>query len=217
MTSLDPKGLQAALPCPFCGCTDISLDDNGDYEWLKCDWCGATGGVDPSPEFEEHSVHWHWNRRTSTTPSGEVEGLVERLRKAADEMRSENHNGWPVIVDHAADAFSEASTALASMKREVDQAWDAFGAVPRDKSLAAHISAALDELAGFAEDERRRAEAAEARIQELEEALKPFARCSEVYPDAKPDVPSAFGALHDPRCPLTIGDFHTASQALGRK
>ena len=58
--------VEALLPCPFCGCTDISLDNDGDYEWLKCDRCGAVGGVDPAPEHEGHSIQWHWNRRPHT-------------------------------------------------------------------------------------------------------------------------------------------------------
>lgn len=69
-------------PCPFCGCTDISVDDNGHDEWLKCDWCGATGGVDPAPELEGKSLAWHWNRRASrTSPEpGEWQTVPQKMR-----------------------------------------------------------------------------------------------------------------------------------------
>jgi len=76
-------------PCPFCGCTDISLDDDGDNEWLKCDWCGAIGGVDPAPEFEGETINWHWNRRPQPSPSSAdkiSDAEVEAAARAMEPM-----------------------------------------------------------------------------------------------------------------------------------
>jgi len=59
-------------------------------------------------------------------------------------------------------------------------------------------------------------DAAEAKVAELLAALEPFAKCSETYPRALPSLEMGFGALHDPRCPLTAGDFHRARAAAIR-
>jgi hypothetical protein len=56
--------------------------------------------------------------------------------------------------------------------------------------------------------------ALKAQIATKNAALAPFAKCSEVYPDALPKTEAGFGCLYDPRCPLTIGDFHAARAAL---
>ena len=50
--------------CPFCGCTDVSNNDDGHTEWFECGRCGATSGYDPAPEFEGNGAAWHWNRRS---------------------------------------------------------------------------------------------------------------------------------------------------------
>lgn len=56
-------------PCPFCGCTDIIGTGNGSHEWFECDWCGASSGQDPSPEYDGMSPAWNWNRRDYSTLS----------------------------------------------------------------------------------------------------------------------------------------------------
>lgn len=68
------------LPCPFCGCTDVSNKDDGDFEWFECGWCGATSGYDPAPEFEGKAASWHWNRRDppALPDQPEREALVEK-------------------------------------------------------------------------------------------------------------------------------------------
>lgn len=54
-------------PCPFCGCTDVFNNDDGDHQWFECGWCHATSGYDPAPEFEERPASFHWNRRAALT------------------------------------------------------------------------------------------------------------------------------------------------------
>ncbi|MGN6537587.1 MAG: hypothetical protein ACTHKQ_17895 [Mesorhizobium sp.] len=42
--------------------------------------------------------------------------LVAQLRKAADEMRTEDQNGWPVTCDEAADRIEALEADIASLK-----------------------------------------------------------------------------------------------------
>lgn len=48
-------------PCPFCGCTDILNKDDGDFEWMECDYCGSTSGHDEA--FPERTAQEQWNTR----------------------------------------------------------------------------------------------------------------------------------------------------------
>lgn len=57
----------------------------------------------------------------------------------------------------------------------------------------------------------------EDEIERLRDALRPFAKCSEVYPKAISSWPASFAGVNDMDCPLTIGDFHRARTALGEK
>lgn len=52
-------------PCPFCGCSDVSMYTNGtdvdDYSYVvECDGCGCT--LDTGFESEERAIE-EWNRR----------------------------------------------------------------------------------------------------------------------------------------------------------
>lgn len=66
------------LPCPFCGCTDVSNQNDGHEEWFQCDYCHATSGYDPSPEFETEPASFHWNRR-ATPPREALTAVCEVL------------------------------------------------------------------------------------------------------------------------------------------
>jgi hypothetical protein len=55
-------------PCPFCGCTTIKHDDNGDEGWLVCDWCGATGPYSPDCHAAGLSIEQAWDIRHTDTP-----------------------------------------------------------------------------------------------------------------------------------------------------
>ena len=48
----------------------------------------------------------------------------------------------------------------------------------------------------------------------LREALKPFAKCIETYPDAKDDYEIGFGGVHDADCKVFIRDFRAAAAAI---
>ena len=76
---LDAAGVAELLPCPHCGCTDVSNNDNGHEEWFECDWCHATSGFDPAPEFEGQPPSFHWNRRSALVDAPAGESLDERM------------------------------------------------------------------------------------------------------------------------------------------
>lgn len=110
--------------------------------------------------------------------------LVERLRHTAAQLRhmqqlasfAGQETGVRVKDPSLLLAdLDEAASLITKQAAEIENAWQEFGNVPRDCSLAEHTKAALDELAGIAEDERRRAETAEARIAVLEAALTEIA------------------------------------------
>lgn len=47
----------------------------------------------------------------------EINGLIERLRKAAAEMRTEDQPGWPNLCDEAADALYRITELTAEVER----------------------------------------------------------------------------------------------------
>jgi hypothetical protein len=57
-------------------------------------------------------------------------------------------------------------------------------------------------------------EANTALIQKLTEALVPFARFSETYPNADPDAEAGTVSCFDPRCPVFVRDYHRAREVL---
>jgi Lar family restriction alleviation protein len=69
------------LPCPFCGCGDVYIDeaDDGFARWVSCDECETTGPVNPKGNFENshRDVAEAWNRRRS-------DGLRHWLRSEGD-------------------------------------------------------------------------------------------------------------------------------------
>ena len=56
-----------------------------------------------------------------------------------------------------------------------------------------------------------------AEVETMRAALAPFARFSEVYPDADGDIEVGAASAFDPQCPVYIRDFHRAHAAIGRK
>lgn len=164
----------------------------------------------------------------STTPSGEVEGLVEMPADLKDFARDMPIN-WPAVLESRAAAgylndtkgtrdllratavyTHQASTALASMKREVERLTQANEALMQERTslietkrehIAQHRQDASDYLDALVKSE--------ARIKVLEEALKPFAdRCDEAV---RPDDAENDGVT------VKTKFLRAASQALGRE
>ena len=53
------------LPCPFCGCTTIKRQNQGDeFYWYECDWCQASGPLEPATEEYPET----WNTRAQPAP-----------------------------------------------------------------------------------------------------------------------------------------------------
>ena len=67
------------LPCPFCGCTTIKRQDQGDLHWYECDWCQATGPTEPATDDYPES----WNTRAAGAERDALRAEVERLRDPA--------------------------------------------------------------------------------------------------------------------------------------
>lgn len=69
------------LPCPFCGCGDVYIDeaDDGFARWVSCEECETTGPVNPMGNYanSHRDVANAWNRRRS-------DGLRSWLASEAD-------------------------------------------------------------------------------------------------------------------------------------
>ena len=159
------------LNCPFCGGEASQRWPNATTaHYIECAQCGAR----TSTNLASHggSATDDWNRRASTTPSGEVEGLRERLQAAYERVEEWPENRMPEgAVLELGQGFDdllalrnlvpEASTALASMKREVRIA-------ERNRDAGRQNFHTMQQSAA---DLLVRAQKAEARIKELEASL----------------------------------------------
>ena len=56
----------------------------------------------------------------------EINGLIERLRKAAAEMRAEDQPGWPNLCDEAADALHAALSRITERAAEIERLREAL-------------------------------------------------------------------------------------------
>lgn len=163
MTSLDPKGLQAA------------------FRWFA-------NGPDQVPVHEMVSGIVTAYLSASTTPSGEVEVLEPVAWRSKVDLADE----WDfTAIDPHCDTtdfaaveplirLSEASTALASMKREVERLTSerdaARSAVDAFSDICVELGVERDNEAGLVA-----ASDLKARIQVLEEALKPSGETKAAY------------------------------------
>lgn len=150
---LDPKGLEALQDAIEGECDGLAIDD------------------DQARAILTHVF-------SATAPS-DVSGLAEpvaymRMVKHSDcnglelpQQCTKLHRDAFAVYRHPPTIASD----NAALRAENDAAWREFGNVPRDRSLAAHTKAALDELAKMAGDERDRADRAEAALTEKDKAL----------------------------------------------
>lgn len=217
-----PVANMVLAPCPFCGGdADIHFDDDTASFDLGCtvDGCAAVlMWVGEDIEYLADAVA-SWNRRFSPQPSleGEVETrLLDLIGRYWDLAWSEGRRGVSSDTkDGAAQGVLSSITAevraLSADNARLREERDAMAKVidPDDNRpalMARIIMASVERLV--------RAEAAEARLSEAVEVLKPFAKCSEVYPAARGMGNVGFAGLHDNRCPLTFDDYHRARQFL---
>ena len=64
------------MACPFCACTTIKHNDDGDSGWLVCDWCGATGPYSDEDAAAGLTIEQAWDKRmTPTCPDCGGSGL----------------------------------------------------------------------------------------------------------------------------------------------
>lgn len=166
------KALEAALlPCPFCGgsdhlvlapsCTESAPYDPADraFPIVRCRTCYAEA-VGSNWDHSCSTAIAAWNRRApvSALPGeAEVVGLVKRLRTVSDMINMGEKIRWgeeTSLMDQAADALQAMQARAEAAERE------------RDDRAAHHEYFAVE-----ADNQRYRAEAAEARVKEMEEAL----------------------------------------------
>lgn len=114
-----------------------------------------------------------------------LDELIARVREAAIDIRND---GTPSQVGLTEEECLSVASLLESLSSQVVEAWEAFGPVPRDKSLAEHTTAALDELAEIAAAAESRATAAEGRVallgeerDELRKIIAAFVQRFELY------------------------------------
>lgn len=83
--------------------------------------------------------------------------LIEQADGLGDEYGAIGQT-YPVtaeLIRNMSTCLSEQKAELARLRATVDDAWAEFGNVSQGGTLAAHIRASLDELAGIAVDARK--------------------------------------------------------------
>lgn len=58
------------LPCPFCGSSDLTENQDDGLHWIQCDTCGSTGPELSRYSGEEDNPYVGWNTRQ---PIGDIE------------------------------------------------------------------------------------------------------------------------------------------------
>jgi exonuclease VII small subunit len=128
--------------------------------------------------------------------------------KEAVKLRPADWRRLTDVAQEAAAALQSQAEQIEQLTRERDEADNALVDKYRDPQTGAFS------FPGDVASIVRRLDTADASLAAALEALKPFAKCSEVYPNSRGDGNVGFAGLHDPRCPLTFDDYHRARQAL---
>lgn len=102
-------------PCPWCGSAEISTDNDGEVEWLRCDNCHATGPFSADDAAADLSIEAAWNKRPVEDALRErvkvLEGALGPFAKAYDPDARENHLGDAMVFNQ-----STLRTARAALK-----------------------------------------------------------------------------------------------------
>ena len=97
MTNLREVARLTPLPCPFCGCTTIRVEDYGSGPVHVCDWCEAEGPQrDADEAIGEPPLHWN----TRAVLSGDPATWAALLAEADPEAM--RRAGWVRADDVAA-------------------------------------------------------------------------------------------------------------------
>jgi phage I-like protein len=205
---MDEKGLEAAtraIKSPRCTCA---------YEDLASTAIRAYLAASPAPDGME------------------VVALVDDLRSVNARHEWFKANG---LMQQAADAIDQAQSSLSAMAAERDEAQEAaLSNFNSWKTAVGHVAAAEAQVLRLTEEKEalrnmadgygkldadyaiseRRAEAAEASIKALEEALRPFAEhiVGNETPERFWDLPIHTHEAHE----VTIRDFRRAITALSQ-
>lgn len=153
-------------------------------------------GADPDRLLPVDALRLYDSDQATFPLSAEdAEGVLDVIDEAADAILK--------LQGEVAEAYAGSDRLLAAQNAIVLEVWTVLGGQDDTREGGSNLVTRVTELT-------TRLEAAEAEVARMRSALEPFAKCSEVYPNAVADANIGFGAVHDPRCPLTIGDFHRA-------
>lgn len=72
-------GTPDLLPCPFCGASDVLVDDDPAFATIYCENCGAKG----APSLDHNEAAEAWNRRSDR--AGHIAGLREAIEHVQHE------------------------------------------------------------------------------------------------------------------------------------
>lgn len=62
-------------PCPFCGCTDVNVVDEGNFSFVECSGCLGAFYQREACSVEDNIEAWN-RRETGATVIGTVQGCV---------------------------------------------------------------------------------------------------------------------------------------------
>lgn len=81
------------LRCPFCTCTAIEAEGDGEYAWIECPACGACGPSELTParakaawNFRDESVQW---QMIVENLESQIRGLREEASSSLSRPQSE--------------------------------------------------------------------------------------------------------------------------------
>lgn len=101
MTAETDTKLADALPCPFCGSTEVSVIEGSTFRWMvaQCDGCGAQAGeVRVQTLGDGAKEEWlaqgridaiaEWNKRTHDTARAQPASVADDLNEDAAWIRA---------------------------------------------------------------------------------------------------------------------------------
>ena len=169
-----PVANMVLAPCPFCGekAFASSTLENGYYVMCRSEDCWAMAGYLPTKEEAIAA----WNRRSQPSLEGEVGEMIELLLDAqqdinlsANETMSQPLADASALIDKVENLLRALSADNARLSEKRDAADNAL--VDRYRNPSTGHFSFPDDVAAIV----RRLDAAEARLSEAVEVLKPFA------------------------------------------
>lgn len=102
-------------PCPFCGSTEIEIEDNA---YMRCTSCGASSGWKDSPVEAIEA----WNSRSTENKSEHIDDIMQKLPISTLFWR-DSENEWGAAVNLGADdcKVAKGTSAMDAMRRLLEK------------------------------------------------------------------------------------------------